>query len=627
MQGCESPVVRVRHLKIERFRGIRALEFAPGPRTVILGPNNAGKSTVLEGLDLLLHAGLGRQRPAPTEIDYFGRRPEEGFSIEATLGELPTSFVAEVRRHLEGWKAATEELVPEPDGDDVEPIVRVRVRGTEDFDLLHEFAKEESEAARFSPGIRARVGWVFDGRARDPSRQLAFYQGGLLERLFGDVDLKPAVDALKAALQGGATAVNAEAGIEAKLATLAKDLRLLGLLAPEELPQFEAGAISLRELLQSLRLTMPGGEVQVPVARQGRGAQRLLLVAILLRLAEASGQPAIGGFEEPEEALEPLRQTQVARMLTGIAERGGQVFVVTHSPEIARAFVIDDFLLLDERAGGAGARPLRATVSEPVRQKYERWLDRSVVRALFARIPVLVEGPGDRAVLETFWRALATPPAASEEEPEPQAVIHPAEQAGLDIVNCEGASNVPMMARLLKEAGKTVVAWVEQDVPDEVARLREQGHCDAFIAHDPEKGRQNLEQALAQAASIAALIAALDELATSRGYSWEKQRSYLVSAFGGIEEKKREMMKSAETLDEVFGSLDEVEARLLIARALGGKEVAPFEMKGARQGRIVAEAILARDGGPPEPFARAFRELDAWIAAGCKPIGEISMAG
>ena len=619
--------MRVRHLTIERFRGIRGLAFAPGPRTVILGPNNAGKSTVLEGLDLLMHAGLGRQRPAPAEIDYFGRRPEAGFLIEVILGELPPAFVAEVRRHLEGWKATTEELVSEPDGDDVEPVVRVRVRGTEDFDLFHEFAKEESEGARFSPGLRAKVGWVFDGRARDPSRQLAFYQGGLLERLFGDVDLKPAVGALKAALEDGATAVNAEAGIEGKLATLAKDLRLLGLLEPEELPQFEAGAISLRELLQSLRLTMPGGEVQVPVARQGRGAQRLLLVAILLRLAEASGQPAIGGFEEPEEALEPLRQTQVARMLTGIAERGGQVFVVTHSPEIARAFVVDDFLLLDERAGGAGARLLRATVSEPVRQKYERWLDRSVVRALFARIPVLVEGPGDRAVLETFWRSLATPPAASEEEPEPQALIRPAEQAGLDIVNCEGVSNMPMMARLLKEAGKTVVAWVEQDVPDEVARLRADSHCDAFISHELQEGRQNLEQALAQAASVGALIGALDELATSRGYSWAKQRTYLVSAVGEIEAGKREQMKGAATLAELFGALDETEARLLIAKALSGKEVAPFEMKGARQGRIVAEAIVAQDGGVPEPFARALRGLDSWIAAGCVPVGEISMAG
>ena len=615
--------MRVRRLTIERFRGISSLTFTPGPRTVILGPNNAGKSTILEALDLLLHAGLGRQRPAPSEVDYYGRKPEAGFMVEALLGELPPAFVANVRRHLEGWKAHAEELVPEPDGDGVTPVVRVRVRATEDFDLVHEFAKEESGGARFSPGVRAKVGWVFDGRARDPARQLAFYQGGLLERLFRDVDLHPAVDTLKTALKGGAEGVNADNAIQGTLEALAKDLRLLGLLEAEEVPAFETGAISLRELLQSLRLTMPGGEVQVPLSRQGRGAQRLVLVAILLRLAEAGGQPAIGGFEEPEEALEPLRQTQVARMLTGIVDRGGQVFVVTHSPEIARAFNIDDFLLLDERAAGAGARPLRKTLSEPVRQKYERWLDRAVVRALFARLPLLVEGPGDRAVLETFWRALATP---SDPDDEALPNVRPSEQLGLDIVNCEGASHMPMMARLLKEAGKTVVAWVEQDVPDEVKRLRDEACCDAFVSHDDEAGKQNLEQALSQAASLQALLGSLEALATTRAYSWDEQRYYLVSTVGEIEEGKREAMKAAPNLEKLFAALEDAEARQLIAKALSGKEVAPFEMKGARQGRIVAETILSIDRIVPTPFAKALRELDQWIADGCSAPGEISMA-
>ena len=107
----------------------------------------------------------------------------------------------------------------------------------------------------------------------------------------------------------------------------------------------------------------------------------------------------------------------MARMLAQIVDRGGQIFVVTHSPEIARAFSIDDFLLLEERRAGGRARLLRKTLSGPVRQKYERWLDRSVVRALFARIPLLVEGPGDCAVIETFWRALGKTDRSGTEKP------------------------------------------------------------------------------------------------------------------------------------------------------------------------------------------------------------------
>jgi putative ATP-dependent endonuclease of the OLD family len=558
--------MRIRHLKIERYRGIRSLAFSPGPRTVILGPNNAGKSTVLEALDLLLHPGIGRPRPSPTEIDYFGRDPAPGFTIEAMLGELPTFFLAEVREHLEGWKADDEQLVPEPEGEGAEPIARVRVRGTEDFDLVHEFAKEESGGARFPPRLRAELGWVFDGRARDPARQLAFYQGGLLDRLFRSVDVEPAVNALREALGAGAEAVNAEANVQAVLEAVAGDLRGLGLLEAAELPQFEVGAVSVRELLQSLRLALPEDEAQIPVFRQGRGAQRLLLVAILLRLARAAERPAIGAFEEPEEALEPLRQTQVARMLTQIVDRGGQIFVVTHSPEIARAFSIDDFLLLDQRA--SHARVLRKELSGPVRQKYERWLDRAVVRALFARIPLLVEGPGDRAVIETFWRALAE---AGE--------VQPAERLGLDVVNCEGAPEMPMMARLLKEAGKTVVGWAEQDVPDQLAKLREEGNCAALIIHDPAAGRQNLEQALARSTPLAALTRALDALATGRGYPWDEQRRDLVSRAEHVAQEIRQAMNGAASLDELVAALEEEDARVLIAKALAARAVTPFEMK------------------------------------------------
>lgn len=608
--------MRILRLSIERFRGIRDLTFTPGPRTVILGPNNAGKSTVLEALDLLLHPGYGRPRPAPTEIDYFDRDLTQGFSIEAVIGQLPPPFVAQVRQHLEGWNAQDETIVPEPGGEGIEPVVRLSVRGGPDYDLVHEFAKPESAGTRVSPAVRLEVGWVFDGRARDPFRQLAFYQGGLFDRLFSDIDLNPAVSALRQALGQGATVVNTEDAVKGKLNELGEDLRRLGLLRPDELPKFEVGSVSSRELLQALQLSLPGGDVFVPLSRQGRGAQRLLLVALLLRLASVGNRPVIGGFEEPEEALEPLRQAQVARMLSAIVDGGGQIFVVTHSPEIARAFSIDDFLLLDERSGGEGARLLRKTISDPVRQKYERWLDRPVVRALFARIPLLVEGPGDRSVAEIFWRALTT-----SSDP-----VRPAEQLGLDVVNCEGAPQMPMTAQLLREAGKVVVSWAEQDVPDTLAQLRDQRNCAAILLHDPREGYRNLEQALAQSASLLSLVRALDDLATGRGYTWEQQRAYLVSSSDGIGEASREAMKAAVSLDALFAALAELDARALIAKSLGAKNVAPFEMKGARQGRIVAQTILAVDKRVPAPFERAFRGLDRWITGGCPGGTEIPMA-
>src|SRR5207249_3875696 len=103
---------------------------------------------------------------------------------------------------------------------------------------------------------------------------------------------------------------------------------------------------------------------------------------------------------------------------------------------------------------------------------------------------------------------------------------------GLDVVNAEGVANMPMLAAVLHEAGKAVVAWVDQDTPEalrEVGRLRAEARCAALMLHDAASGRQNLEQALAWGCSLEALGAAMMAIAVDRGSSWEDQRRDLLS--------------------------------------------------------------------------------------------------
>jgi hypothetical protein len=54
---------------------------------------------------------------------------------------------------FEGWRAETGELIGEPEGDGIEPVVRVRARGTPEFDLLHEFAKPPTVGLGRVPGF------------------------------------------------------------------------------------------------------------------------------------------------------------------------------------------------------------------------------------------------------------------------------------------------------------------------------------------------------------------------------------------------------------------------------------------------------------------------------------------
>ena len=82
--------------------------------------------------------------------------------------------------------------------------------------------------------------------------------------------------------------------------------------------------------------------------------------------------------------------------------------------------------------------------------------------------------------------------------------------------------------------------------------------------------------------------------------------------------------RNTTSVPDFLGALDEEEARRLAVKALSAKKVSPFEMKGARQARVIAEAIIDVHG-VPECFALAFSRLDEWIREGCVPGLKIQM--
>ncbi|ALL79474.1 hypothetical protein AD006_29940 (plasmid) [Pseudonocardia sp. EC080610-09] len=597
----------IRRLRIARFRAIEWLELHPREFTVLLGPSNAGKSSLLAALDLLFHPGLGRRRPL-SELDFYRRAPEPGFEIEAVFGNLPPDLVADTVEHLEGWSSATREVHPGPDGPGIEQVLRVRLRGDAELELAYSFAKDESDDARFPARLRRRIGWVYDGRAQDPSREFAFYQGSVLDRLLDGVDIDGPVDDLRAALGQGAEQINGAEALRSVLDGLGTDLRAMGLLEEQQSPTFEAGPVSRRELLQALRLAFPGpGDIAIPVERQGLGAQRMLLVATILRLSAGKHGSLIAAFDEPEQALEPVRQAQLVQMLRPIVANGGQLFLSTHSPEIVRGFQLDDLVLMPSPHQ---VRPL-ADLEVPAKRHYERWLDGGVVRGLFAPVPLLVEGVSDGPVLATFWHALA---AAGE--------VPPMANLGVELIDCAGAELQPPMANLLAHAGRDVVVWVEQDRPETLRRLREEGHYAALLLHDPATEARNLERSLAGRVPLPALATALEALAEDRTASWDDQRQHLLGHLSHLPEDIRQPAKSATDVGGLLAALPEPTARELVAVVLAAgpskNQHPPFEIKGARQSRLVAETILATSG-VPAAYRRGIRKLVAWLQADDQP--------
>lgn len=81
--------LRIVRLQIQRFRSVRSATLFPAIHNVYLGPNNVGKTAVLEALNLLLNPELGGRGPVVDENDFYCR--EYRLSTSSTSPSTPAN--------------------------------------------------------------------------------------------------------------------------------------------------------------------------------------------------------------------------------------------------------------------------------------------------------------------------------------------------------------------------------------------------------------------------------------------------------------------------------------------------------------------------------------------------------
>ena len=117
--------MKVRRVSISNFRGVRSGSVLLDTRSLLVGGNAVGKSTVCEALDLVL--GLERlyRRPVIDEYDfhqalYRGGEPGSADSPpEVRIEVVLTDLSAEARRrfagHVRPWSAELNDFAPPAD--------------------------------------------------------------------------------------------------------------------------------------------------------------------------------------------------------------------------------------------------------------------------------------------------------------------------------------------------------------------------------------------------------------------------------------------------------------------------------------------------------------------------------
>ena len=339
-------MTRIRKIEIRHFRGIEQFDWCPSPGlNALIGSGDAGKSTVLDAIDLCLGA---RRAVSFGDDDFFGMNVDLPILIEITVGELDDALknIDNYGTYLRGFRAADGTVIDEP-GINLETVLTVRLTVQSDLEpqwqLVSERAAAQGAGRHLAWADRLRIAPGRLGASGD--QNLSWRRGSVLNRLSDE-----RADASAALARAGRDARvrfgdDAQAQLGQALGLVLTTANRLGVPVGNE----------VKALLDAHAISVAGGAIAlhnaqgVPLRSLGLGSARLL-VAGLQR--EAARETSIVLVDEIETGLEPHR---ISRLLDTLGAKEAQpplqVFLTTHSPVVVRELSGAQLFVLRQRQG------------------------------------------------------------------------------------------------------------------------------------------------------------------------------------------------------------------------------------------------------------------------------------
>lgn len=395
--------MHIKELQIINFRGFNAeptiIEFKEGIN-VILGQNNAGKTTVLKALDILFNSNstkkltindfnhnLSREdlRALPPKISISAKlresTSEEAYSDELStvatwLTKLDTPYEAQITfecflpdRDIEDYKQAMNKI----DHSDINEYWKVidqyfLKKYVNKIYVGNPLFKNQLNTAEL-----ASFDFQFLSAIRDVERDLFRGNNTLLKEVidfYMDYDIKSSEgldnDQKLLAIQSRKNIFAEEssellASLKERMSEgedqILKYVRGTGAGIDNSKPIFEGDIIDT-ELYSALRLIVEKETgIKLPATSNGLGYNNLLFISLLLSKMQrdASGDYlgsnskvfSVLAIEEPEAHLHPSMQYKFLQFLKENKESEvNQIFITTHSPNITAAVDLEDLIVL-----------------------------------------------------------------------------------------------------------------------------------------------------------------------------------------------------------------------------------------------------------------------------------------
>ncbi|HEL3808741.1 TPA: AAA family ATPase [Stenotrophomonas maltophilia] len=478
--------MKIVQVRIANFRGIAEGTVHFDGHSVLVGDNNAGKSTLLEAIDLVLGPERLSRRPVVDEHDFYVGQylsAEElpiPLSVEVIVADLNDEQLRHFREHLEWWDTNAKALLAGPpvegtDAAGIEPALRVFFRGAydaEEDDFLGNtfFALPapigSGEYQTFRASDKRKCGFLYLRTVRTGSRALSLERGSLLDVILRlqESRLKMWEELLRS-LRILPVAEKPELGVTALLAAVQASIKKFVPSDWAEDPHMRVSDLTRETLRRTLTVFMgtgakrpDGSTYAAPYHHQGTGTINTLVLALLSIIAELK-QNVIFAMEEPETALPPHTQK---RIVNSVREKSAQALFTSHSPYVLEEFEPAQIKVL-KRASGV-LTSVSASLPPTIKPKaYKAEFRARFCEALLAKYVLIVEGRTEFDALPAAARTLS--------KTDPQ-YFKSLEALGVAVIDAKTDSQVAPLGNFFRALGKTVFAVFDKQDEAQLALIR-----------------------------------------------------------------------------------------------------------------------------------------------------------
>ncbi|HMO16345.1 MAG TPA: AAA family ATPase [Pirellulaceae bacterium] len=434
----------IARIRIQNYRCFRdsIVEFQPG-LNVIIGENNAGKTTLLKAIALVFDR---RSQDRPTVHDFYSLlAPIDApprITISVTLRSSATDTLADralVASWLTSldtqWEAQLTYKFFLPDTD--EAAFRDALGGTTDrtlfFEIIDEFLPKyvtrvyggnPDTVVSADSDTLSKFDCQFLDALRDVESEMFSGRNPLLRSMLEevlDIDKQDGEKRqLRSAFRERSKALRTELIGRLDTPRLFKLVSETGA-SDGGTPTLDGG-VQESDLVAALKLFIERESFAFPATHQGLGYNNLIYISLLLasisfRASEKRRGQNAAVFpmlliEEPEAHLHPALQYKLLSHIVSRVEKephlNRQVFMTTHSTHVTSAARLAPIICLSVRETGeiGIAYPSRlfpeTTAGKESRTYVERYLDATKSAMLFAKATLFVEGIAEQMLVPAF---------------------------------------------------------------------------------------------------------------------------------------------------------------------------------------------------------------------------------